>query len=71
MGLLHQLEGGAMHAEVTFHSEDKFGKRYTADITVEGMEGQRAVVRTGWIVTSESREAHLVTLYVRERICQT
>ena len=67
-GLLRQLEGGAMQAEVTFHSEDKFGKRYTADITVEGMEGQRAVVRTGWIVTPESREAHLVTLYVRKRI---
>ncbi|MDL1962774.1 MAG: hypothetical protein LWW98_00290 [Deltaproteobacteria bacterium] len=46
-GLLCQLEGGAMHPEVTFHSEDKFGKRYTADITVEGMEDQRAVVRTG------------------------
>ena len=57
-----------MHAEVTFYSEDKFGKRYTADITVEGMEGQRAVVRTGWIVTPESMEAHLVTLYVRKRI---
>ena len=24
IGLLRQLEGGAMHAEVTFHSEDKF-----------------------------------------------
>ena len=71
IGLLRQLEGGAMHAEVTFHSEDKFGKRYTADITVEGMEGRCAVVRTGWIVISENREAHLVTLYVRERICQT
>jgi hypothetical protein len=51
-----------MHAEVTFQSEDKFGKRYTADITVKGMKGRCAVVRTGWIVTSESREAHLVTL---------
>ncbi len=68
IGLLRQLEGGAMHAEVTFHSEDKFGKRYTADITVEGMEDQRVVVRTGWIVTPESREAYLVTLYVREKI---
>ena len=67
-GLLYQLEGRAMHAEVTFYSEDNFEKRYTADITVEGMEGQRAVVRTGWIVTPESMEAHLITLYVRKRI---
>ena len=67
-GLLRQLEGGAMQAEVTFHSEDKFGKRYTADISVEGIKGRRSVVRTGWIVTPETREAHLVTLYVRKRI---
>ena len=66
--LLRQLEGGAMDAEATFHSEDKFGKRYTADITIKGMKGRCAVVRTGWIVISERREAHLVTLYVRKRI---
>ena len=67
-GLVRQLEGGAMQAEVTFHSEDKYGKRYTADITVEGTKDRSAVVRTGWIIAPESREAHLVTLYVRERI---
>lgn len=39
---------------------------YIADITVEEMEGQRPVVRTGWIVTPKSREAHFVKLYIRE-----
>ncbi len=65
--LLFQLEGIAMQAEITFHSEDKFGKRYTADILVEGTEGRNAVIRTGWIIAPGSREAHLVTLYVRKR----
>ncbi|QTA85804.1 DUF6883 domain-containing protein [Desulfonema magnum] len=66
--LIRQLEGGAMKAEITFHSEDRFGKRYTADIPVKGTEGRHAVIRTGWITVPESREAHLVTLYVRKKI---
>ncbi len=103
--LLSQLESGAMQAEVTFHSEDRFGKRacfisqltlffvkvagrhantkksvnyfladmkdagkrYTADIPVEGTESRHAVVRTGWIIPPGSREAHLATLYVRKK----
>jgi filamentous hemagglutinin len=65
--LLRQLEGGAMQSEVTFHSEDRFGKLYTADIPVEGTENRRAVVRTGWIIPPGSRDAHLATLYVRKK----
>ena len=65
--LLCQLRGGAMQSEVTFHSEDRFGRRYTADIPVEGTKGRHAVVRTGWIIPPGSREAHLATLYVRKK----
>jgi|SaaInl8_200m_RNA_FD_contig_121_65860_length_1608_multi_3_in_0_out_0_3 hypothetical protein len=65
--LLCQLEGEALQAEITFHSEDRFGKRYTADIPVEGTENRHAVVRTGWIIPPGSREAHLATLYVRKK----
>lgn len=65
--LLKQLEDKALEAEATFHSEDEFGKRYQADIMIEGIEGQQAVVRTGWLVPPASRQAHLVTLYVRKR----
>ncbi|MCP4134937.1 MAG: hypothetical protein GY754_28440 [bacterium] len=65
--LLCQLESGAMQANATFHSEDRFGRRYTADIPVEGTEGRHAVVRTGWIIPPGSREAHLATLYVRKK----
>ena len=65
--LICQLKAGAMEAEITFHSEDSFGRRYTADIPVEGTEGRHAVVRTGWIMPPGSREAHLTTLYVRKK----
>ena len=65
--LICQLKAGAMEAEITFHSEDRFGRRYTADIPVEGTEGRHAVVRTGWIMPPGSREAHLTTLYVRKK----
>lgn len=64
--LIRQIEIGILQSEITFHSEDKFGRRYTADITVEGTEGRRAVVRTGWLVSDEIKEAHLVTVYVRK-----
>ncbi len=36
--LLGQLAEGAMQAEVTLHSQDSFGARYTADIPVKGTE---------------------------------
>ena len=63
--LLAQLEQAAMQSEVTLHSEDSHGARFTADIPVQGTEGQEAVVRTGWILPHGSREAHLTTLYVK------
>lgn len=69
LGLLTQLENGVKQVEISYHSEDQFGKRYTADIPVDGTEeGQHAVVRTGWIIAPESREACLVTLYVRKKV---
>jgi hypothetical protein len=64
--LIRQIETGILQAEINFHSEDDFGRRYTADITVQGTEDRRAVVRTGWLVSHEMKEAHLVTLYVKK-----
>lgn len=64
--LIRQLETKALQADITFHSADTFGKRYTADIIIEGMKNRQAIVRTGWLV-AETRQAHLVTLYVKKR----
>ena len=65
--LLLQIESKALHADATFHSEDKYGKRYTVDLLIEGTKGQQAIVRTGWLVSSEDDKAHLVTIYVKKR----
>jgi len=51
--LLHQLETKSLQAEATFHSKDQYGKRYTVELLVEGVEGQQETVRTGWLVHSE------------------
>jgi len=65
--LLHQLETKSLQAETTFHTEDQYGKRYTVEVLVEGIEGQQAIVKTGWLVPNKARKAHLVTLYVKKR----
>jgi len=45
--LLAQIEEKALEGEATFHSEDEFGRRYTVDLSIQGTEGQEAIVRTG------------------------
>lgn len=65
--LLYQLEIKSLEAEAVFHSEDEFGKRYFVDILVEGIEGQQAIARIGWLVPPKANMAHLVTLYVKRR----
>ena len=64
-GLIKQIEKNVLDAPAAFHGEDEFGQRYTVDLTIHGMEGRRAVVRTGWFVSHGVDEARLVTLYVR------
>lgn len=64
--LLAQLEAKVLEGAATFHSEDKFGQRYTVDLLILGPKGQQAVVRTGWLVPSGVDEARLVTLYVKK-----
>jgi hypothetical protein len=64
-GLVAQIEQQVLAAEAILHGEDRFGRRYTVDLTVSGTEGRQAVVRTGWIVPHGAHEARLVTLYLR------
>lgn len=65
--LLQQIESKALTAEAHLKRTDEHGRHYSVDLEIIGTEGQRAVVRTGWIVAPESGEARLVTLYVRRR----
>ena len=46
---------------------DKYGQRYQVDLDVVGTAGERAIVRTGWIVEPGAKDcARLVALYVRK-----
>jgi hypothetical protein len=65
--LVRQVEMKAPDAEAVFHSKDRFGARYATDIEIEGNNGHRAIVRTGWLVSENNKKAHLVTIYVKER----
>ena len=64
--LLVQIEEQALDGEAVFHSEDRFGSRYTVDMTIWSIDRRSAVVRTGWLVNRETKEARLLTLYVRK-----
>lgn len=65
--LLVQISEQALDNEAVLGRNDEHGQRYTVDLEIIGIEGQREIVRTGWIVEPESNVARLVTLYVRRR----
>jgi filamentous hemagglutinin len=66
--LLEQILAQVLEAEVILQRTDEYGQRYQVDLEIRGVEeGQREIVRTGWIVEPGSDAARLVTLYVRKR----
>jgi hypothetical protein len=66
--LLEQISAQALEAEAIVGIADEHGQRYQVDLEIIGVEqGQREIVRTGWIVEPDSEAARLVTLYVRKR----
>ena len=44
---------------------DEYGKRYTVDIPITGINGNTAIVRTGWILKADIDIPELVTIYVK------
>ena len=66
-GLFVQIEVRVMDCEAIAMILDKYGQRYQVDLEVVGIAGERAIVRTGWIVEPRAEDcARLVTLYVRK-----
>jgi len=65
--LLQQIEGQALDCEAILRRTDEHGQHYRVDIDILGVQGQREVVRTGWVVAPESDRVRLTTLYVRRR----
>lgn len=62
--LLHQIETQALDAEAEVYKEDRYGRHLQVDLTVTGIMGQQATIRTGWLVAADSDTAFLSTLYV-------
>jgi hypothetical protein len=63
--LLVQIESQALAAKAVVQSSDAHGQRIRVDLEINGMAGQQAIVRTGWLIPPGSSEAQLITLYVR------
>jgi hypothetical protein len=62
--LLQQIEALALDSEANLQRTDQYGQHIRVDLTVKGVFGQEATVRTGWLVTPGSDIAFLSTLYV-------
>jgi hypothetical protein len=65
--LFEQIRDGVLEEEALPKLLNQHGQRYQVDLEVTGVEGQRAIVRTGWIVEPGATVARLVTLYVRKQ----
>lgn len=65
--LLQQIQTKALLSEAILQRTDQHGKHYRVDMEITGIEGQREIVRTGWVVALDSNAARLTTLYVRSR----
>jgi hypothetical protein len=63
--LLDQINNLALDAEALPQNQDQFGTRYRVDLEIQGIEAQQIeVVRTGWLISPNSNEARLTTLYI-------
>lgn len=65
--LLRQIQEKALDAEAIPADRDEYGQRYQVDLEIRGVnDGQKEIVRTGWIVKPLSQTARLVTLYLKK-----
>jgi hypothetical protein len=65
--LLQQIYEQALNVEAIPTQADVHGQRYRVDLEIIGVENQREIVRTGWIVEPTADFARLVTLFVRNQ----
>jgi len=62
--LLQQIEVQALEAKAELQHVDQFGQHFRVHLTITGVAGQVATIRTGWLVPSGDQTAILTTLYV-------
>ncbi len=62
--LLSQIMTNALESEAILKRTDQFGQHLQVDMLVVSTIGQKATVRTGWFIASDSPIASLSTLFV-------
>ena len=66
--LLDQIYNLVLDADAIPQNEDQFGMRYRIDLQIQGIEAEQIeIVRTGWLVPPNSKQARLTTLYITRR----
>jgi hypothetical protein len=66
--LLDQIYNLVLDADAISQNEDQFGMRYRIDLQIQGIEAEQIeIVRTGWLVPPNSKQARLTTLYITRR----
>jgi hypothetical protein len=66
--LLDQIYNLVLDADAIPQNEDQFGMRYRIDLQIQGVDAEQIeIVRTGWLVPSNSKQARLTTLYITRR----
>jgi hypothetical protein len=66
--LLEEIYAKALDAEAISQFQDQYGTRYQVDLEIQGVEpDQTETVRTGWLVPLNSKQARLVTVYIKQR----
>lgn len=66
--LLQQIEKKVLTADAIERPSNQHGRIFQVDLQILGnYEGQKEIVRTGWIVKPNSSIAQLTTLYIIER----
>jgi hypothetical protein len=66
--LLDQIYDRVLDAEAIPQNQDRFGVRYQVDLEIRGVEvEQLEIVRTGWLIAPDAKQARLTTLYIPKR----
>jgi hypothetical protein len=66
--LLDQINDLVLDAAAIPQNQDQFGTRYRVDLEIKGIEMQQVeIVRTGWLIPPNSRQARLTTLYITKK----
>ncbi|EPI2800421.1 DUF6883 domain-containing protein [Citrobacter koseri] len=63
--LVSRVQQGVLSNPAELGLYDSFGQRLSVDVPIIGVNGETAIVRTGWIYETDSLVPRMTTLYVK------